>query len=95
MARPFHCELVSWRRVVRAPRLVLASPFLVYAMLTCVLFGLGWATFGNLAILVRQRSLVMPMMLVFPCLPLPTARPAFAASAHDHLSRAPLFGATR
>lgn len=87
--------LVSWRRVVRAPRLVLESPFLVYATLTCVLFGLGWASFGNLAILVRQRSLVMPMMLVFPCLPLPTARPAFAVAVHDRLPRAPLFGASR
>mgnify|MGYP001370261841 CR=1 FL=1 len=66
---------VSWRRIARLPKVLLRSPYMVYALTTLLLFGLGWSSFGNLAILVRQRSLVMPFLLLLPCLaaPLPAA----------------------
>ncbi len=66
--------MLSWRRAVRLPLLMLRSPFVVYAATVCLMFGLAWASFGNLAILVRQRSLVIPLMLLLPCLPGPEPR---------------------
>ena len=69
----------SWRRVARAPKLMLTSPFVMFAFSICIMFGLVWASFSNMAILVRQRSLVMPFLLLLPCLPVlgvPRAAPA-------------------
>ena len=63
--------LVAWRRLARLPLTMLRSPFVAYAAMVCLMFGLGWASFGNLAVLVRQRSLVFPLMLLLPCLPSP------------------------
>jgi hypothetical protein len=63
--------LLSWRRIIRLPLTMLRSPFVAYAAVVCLMFGLGWASFGNLAVLVRQRSIVFPLMLLFPCLPAP------------------------
>jgi hypothetical protein len=63
--------LVSWRRIIRLPLVMVRSPFVAYAAVVCLMFGLGWASFGNLAVLVRQRSLVFALMLLLPCLPAP------------------------
>lgn len=61
---------IGWRRLVRAPLLMVTSPFIMYALSICIMFGLVWSSFGNMAILVRQRSLVVPYLLLLPCLPL-------------------------
>jgi hypothetical protein len=61
--------IVSWRRLAHAPRLMLATPYLVFAALCVVTFGVAFASIGNLGILTRQRSLVLPLLLVFWCLP--------------------------
>ena len=61
--------LVNWRRLAALPQQLRRSPYVLYACPICIMGGLVFATFGNLAILVRQRSLVMPMMLLLPCLP--------------------------
>ncbi|MDO8392282.1 MAG: hypothetical protein Q7V57_17550 [Actinomycetota bacterium] len=89
--------LASWRRLARLPSVLIRSPFAMYATTMLLLFGLGWASFGNLAILVRQRSLVMPFLLLLPCLPDP--RPLLTAPlrnvAPTHMWHQPARGGSR
>ena len=59
----------SWRRLLNAPKLMLTVPYVVFAALCVVTFGVAFASIGNLGILVRQRSLVLPLVLMFWCLP--------------------------
>ena len=61
--------IVSWRRLAHAPKLMLTTPYLVFAALCVITFGVAFASIGNLGILTRQRSLVLPLLLVFWCLP--------------------------
>jgi hypothetical protein len=61
--------LFSWRRLVHAPKLMLTAPYVVFAALCVFTFGVTFSSIGNLGILVRQRSLVIPLLLVFWCLP--------------------------
>jgi hypothetical protein len=62
--------IASWRRVGGFPHAVRDHPYVLFAALVCFMGALAFSTFGNLAILVRQRSLLMPMLLVLPCLPI-------------------------
>jgi uncharacterized membrane protein len=59
----------SWRRLLNAPKLMLTVPYVVFAALCVVTFGVAFASIGNLGILTRQRSLILPLLLVFWCLP--------------------------
>jgi len=61
--------MYGWRSVLGLPRQLLRTPFVTYSTLVCIMFGLAFTTLANLAILVRQRSLVMPALLLFCCLP--------------------------
>lgn len=69
--------VVSWRRLLHAPKLLLTTPYLVFALIAIFTFGVTFASIGNLGILVRQRSLIMPLFLLFWCLP-PIPPPAVA-----------------
>ena len=66
---------VGWRRLVSLPRLLLTTPYVVFSALIAIMGGLAFSRFGNLAILVRQRSLILPALLVLLCLPPGRARP--------------------
>jgi hypothetical protein len=59
----------SWRRLLHVPKLMLTTPYLVFAALCVVTFGVAFSSIGNLGILVRQRSLILPLLLVFWCVP--------------------------
>ena len=59
----------SWRRLLHVPKLMLTVPYLVFAALCVVTFGVAFSSIGNLGILVRQRSLILPLLLVFWCVP--------------------------
>ncbi len=61
--------IFSWRRLANTPKLMLTTPYLVFAAMCVVTFGVAFASIGNLGILTRQRSLVLPLLLVFWCLP--------------------------
>ena len=70
--------MVGWRRFANIPRLFLKSSYLVFAAIALFMFGLAFARVGNLGLLTRQRSLVVPLLLVFWCVPrrsLPVSRP--------------------
>ena len=49
---------------------------LTFAIRNTLLFGLVFAAFANLGILARQRSLVVPFMLLLLCLPKPQRTPS-------------------
>jgi hypothetical protein len=51
------------------PRTILTVPFVAFAMTTLFAAGLAYASFANLGILTRQKSLVFPLLLLLPCLP--------------------------
>lgn len=67
--------IANWRRVLRAPQTMITTPFVMYALSICIMFGLVWSSFGNMAILVRQRSLVVPFLLLLTCLPDSAVKP--------------------
>lgn len=60
---------VSWRRLLSMPKLIFTYPYVAFAMTTMFLCGLAFTSFANLAILARQRSIVMAFMLLIVCLP--------------------------
>jgi ABC-type transport system involved in cytochrome c biogenesis permease component len=66
---------------------MLTTPYLVFAALCVVTFGVAFSSIGNLGILVRQRSLILPLLLVFWCVPpivfASERRAAARASAQD------------
>jgi hypothetical protein len=63
---------MSWRRLARVPATALRVPFVAFAVTVLVLAGLAYSSFANLGILIRQKSLVMPFLLLLACVP---ARP--------------------
>jgi hypothetical protein len=66
------CAL-SIRRVLNVPKMVVTNPYMAFAMTTMFLSGLVFTSFANLAILARQKSIVVPFMLLIVCVP-PLAR---------------------
>jgi hypothetical protein len=61
--------VLSWRRLANAPKLILTTPYLMFAALCLITFGVAFASFSNLGLLVRQRTLVIPFLLLFLCTP--------------------------
>lgn len=56
--------LLSFRRIARLPRLYLRRPFLVFASVFVLAFSAGFSYMANFGILARQRTQMMPMVLV-------------------------------
>ena len=67
--------MVSYRRLLNIPKLVLSVPFVTFAMTTLFATGLAFSSFGNLGILARQKALVFPFLLLVVCLPALPRRP--------------------
>ena len=61
--------VASWRRVLSFPRLALRRPYLVYAAGFVVAFSVGFSFVGNFGILARQRTQMIPMVLILLALP--------------------------
>ncbi len=61
--------IFSWRRFANIPKLMLNTPYVVFTVLCVFTFGVAFSSIGNLGILVRQRSLILPLVLLFWCLP--------------------------
>lgn len=61
--------LFAIRRLLHLPKLVLTNPFVAFAMTSLFLGGLAYSSFANLGVLTRQKSLLLPLMLLIPCLP--------------------------
>lgn len=72
-----------WGRTKHLVWATLTVPFVAYAMSVLVVSGLVYSSFANLGVLARQKSLVMPFLLLIPCVPRRpmrqwTQRPALA-----------------
>lgn len=62
--------IAAWgfRRLMALPGQLRRSPFVVFHLLVVVMGSLAYSSFSNLAILVRQRSLLMPSLILILCL---------------------------
>ena len=62
--------LFAWRRLWMFVRTLVRTPYLMFCVVVFVMFGVAFTSIGNLGILTRQRSLVMPLFVVPLCLPI-------------------------
>ncbi len=60
---------ISWRRLLNLPRLIVTNPYVTFAVTAIVLVGLAYSSFANLGVLTRQKSLIFPLLVLLPCLP--------------------------
>ncbi len=82
--------VLSWRRLFALPRSILTIPYVAFAVTTLFAAGLAYTSFANLGILTRQKSLVFPLLLLLPCLPLRSLRagsPRGTDARHDDRDR--------
>lgn len=61
--------IASWRRLRAIPRLLRASPYVAYSLAYVFAFIFAFSSFGNFGILARERSQVLPMLLVLLAVP--------------------------
>ena len=59
----------SWRRLVRLPRVMLSNSYLLFATLYVAIFCFAWSSIGNFGILARQRTQVLPFLLLLFAVP--------------------------
>jgi hypothetical protein len=62
--------LASWRRLRRLPHFLVRNPYVMFSFVYCALFILAFANFSNFGILARERTQMLPMVLVLLALPL-------------------------
>lgn len=88
---------VSWRRLAQLPRVLRRSPYVAMAAAYTLMFVVAFSSFGNFGILARQRSQLLPLVVVLLCLPAvaavrqrldarnwhPADRPALTASTEE------------
>ena len=60
---------VGWRRIVNVGALLRRSPYMWFVLSVLVMFGLAFSTFRNLGLLVRQRSIVAPFLVLLVSVP--------------------------
>jgi hypothetical protein len=62
--------VASRRRLRRLPHFLVRNPYVMFSFIYCALFILAFANFSNFGILARERTQMLPMVLVFLALPL-------------------------
>jgi hypothetical protein len=60
---------LAWRRLLALPRLLVREPYVTYAVCFTLLFVCAFSSFGNFGLLARERTQVLPFLLVLPFLP--------------------------
>jgi hypothetical protein len=63
--------VVSLPRLARLPRLLVSTPYLLFAVAYILMFVFAFSSVGNFGIITRQRTQVFPFVLVLLALPLP------------------------
>lgn len=61
--------VVGWRRWRNVPSLLRTTPYVATAVVLLIMWGLAYVSIGNLGILTRQRSLVLPWFVLLWCVP--------------------------
>ncbi len=64
--------VVSLPRLARLPRLLVTTPYLVFAVSYSLMFVFAFSSVGNFGIITRQRTQVFPLVLVLLAIPLAT-----------------------
>lgn len=60
---------LSWRSLLAVPLVALRRPFVVYAAVFTLVFGVAFSYVGNFGILARQRTQMLPLLFVLLVLP--------------------------
>jgi hypothetical protein len=60
---------LTWRRWCQVPRLLRRYPYVMTALVAVLLFVVAFSTVGNFGLVVRQRVMILPLLLIFLCLP--------------------------
>lgn len=60
---------LSRKRIRNLPRLIVSNPYITFVVTALFLVGLAYTSLANLGILTRQKSLIMPFLLLLPCVP--------------------------
>jgi hypothetical protein len=63
--------VLSLPRLARLPRLLVSTPYLLFALAYILMFVFAFSSVGNFGIITRQRTQVFPFVLVLLALPLP------------------------
>jgi hypothetical protein len=74
----FLFALARIRWIIAAVRGAVRQPYVIMAMIHTGLFILGFSSFSNFGLLVRQRSSMLPFFLVLLCIP-PKRKPSSEA----------------
>ncbi len=61
--------VASWRRLLNFPKMAARRPFIVFAAAYVVVFTIGFSYLANFGILARQRTQMLPMVIVLLALP--------------------------
>ena len=80
--------VTSWRRLRSIPALMRSSPYVAYSIGFVLAFVIAFSRFGNFGILARERSQVLPALLVLLALPV-TARARRTRRGADHRQARP------
>lgn len=65
----FVIVVAGWRRFVAGAKLALRRPYLVFVATFTVVFIMAFSYVGNFGILARQRTQLLPLLLVFLAIP--------------------------
>ena len=79
-----------WRPLRGLRRSVVRIPYITYSMVVLFMGGLVYTSFANLGILTRQKSLLLPLLLLLPCLPLPPERRGGTAQEPTERANVPI-----
>jgi hypothetical protein len=60
--------VLSWRRWLQVPRLLRRYPYVLVALVAILMFVIVFSTFSNFGLLVRERVMIFPLVLVPLCL---------------------------
>ena len=72
---------LSGRRWRQVPRLLRRYPYIMAALVTILMFIIAFSTFGNFGLLVRERVMIVPLLLVPLCLACRTPATTSAAGS--------------
>jgi hypothetical protein len=73
--------VASWQRLRTAPRRIRRQPYIAYAVGFILVFVLAFSAFSNFGLLARERTQMLPLLLVLLALPKVTSRAAVERTA--------------
>jgi hypothetical protein len=74
-------------RLLRLPKYIFQVPYVAYALTYTIMFVIAFSSFANFGILTRQRTQVLPLVLVMLVLPRETSRVEEPAPTLDDRAR--------